>query len=269
MTATDTSLTMLIHGLSKAGKSSLSVTTPAPRLYFDVESASRFLPIKRVIWDPHTSPPPTYDGTWDTCVVRTMSWMDLQQAYQWLAAGQHPFASLIIDSISELQNRYVEQTSGRSAPDLQGWGDIYRQVAGLVRDVRDLTVHPVKPLDAVVMTAMTKNVNGMWQPFVQGQLATLIPYLFDITGYLYVEQVGDALDPMAPTVERRRLITRRTDNFEAGERVQGRIPFLVEGADLSVTRMRELVFPEVAALAAAVTSPPPPAEPPDEAGGTA
>ena len=238
----DRSLTVLVHGLSKAGKSTLSVTAPAPRLYMDVESASRFLPIKRKPWDPKTEPPPEEDGTWDTAVVATRGWDEVAQAYQWLASGQHPFNSLIIDSISELQQRYIETVAGRSQAKQQQWGDVFRQVSGLVRDIRDLTMNPVKPLEAIVLTSMTKNIDGMWRPWVQGQLATVLPYLLDVVGYLFVDQ--DVNELTGETHEVRRLLTRRTTEYEAGERVQGRLPALITNPDIAV--MRETVFPKEA-----------------------
>jgi hypothetical protein len=233
----DRSVSFLIYGASKSGKSTLSVTSPAPRLYMDVEAASRFLPIKRIDWNPAKSAPPEADGSWDTCVVPTRSWDTVQKAYQWLASGKHPFNSFIIDSISELQQRYIEGISGRSQLQLQQWGDAFREVAGLIRDIRDLTVHPTKPLECVVLTSMAKNRDGMWGPFVQGQLQDVMPYFLDLTGYLYVEmeQEGDEL------VEKRRLLTRRTSQFEAGQRLGGKIPPVVDDPNLEA--LIEKVFP--------------------------
>ena len=69
MTELNRSLSMLIYGPSKAGKTTLAVTAPYPRLYLDVESAARFLPIIPKLWDPVREEPPVADGTWDTCVV--------------------------------------------------------------------------------------------------------------------------------------------------------------------------------------------------------
>lgn len=244
------SVSILVHGASKSGKSSFSVTTPTPRLYLDVESASRFLPIRPVIWSPDTSAPPENDGSWDTAVVPTRDWGTVQKTYQWLNSGQHPFRSLTIDSISELQQRYIEVTAGREQLTQQGWGDVFRTVSGLVRDIRDLTMHPTNPLEAIVMTAMTRQVDGMWKPWCQGQLATVLPYLLDVCGYLWVEQTVDELTGQQS--ESRKLLTRRTAQFEAGERVDGRIPMImpveqrssgVPGTD--VQRMLTMIFDTV------------------------
>lgn len=243
----DRALTILVHGLSKAGKSTFSVTAPAPRLYLDVESASRFLPITRIVWDNLNGPPPAYDGTWDTCVVPTRDWDTVSRVYQWLQAGQHPFRSLIIDSISELQQRYIEKVSGRSQMNQQQWGDTFRAVSGLLRDIRDLTMHPTHPIEAVVMTSMTKHVDNMWRPYVQGQLAAVMPYLFDVNGYLYVDQEINELT--ATSTEVRRLLTRRDAQFEAGERVQGRIPPVMTNP--SVSEMLDMIFGPVPGATAA------------------
>lgn len=236
----DRSVTFLIYGASKSGKSTLSVTSPAPRLYMDVEAASRFLPIRKVSWNPAKEEPPVDDGTWDTAVVPTKNWDTVQKAYQWLASGKHPFKSFIVDSISELQQRYIEGISGRSQLQLQQWGDAFREVAGLIRDIRDLSVHPTKPLECVVLTAMARNRDGMWSPFVQGQLQDVMPYFLDLTGYLYVELESEGVGSDMLT-EKRKLLTRRTSQFEAGQRLGGAIPPVVNNPNL--TEMIDMVFP--------------------------
>lgn len=213
------------------------MTSPAPRLYMDVEAASRFLPIRKISWNPAKEAPPENDGSWDTAVVSTKNWDTVQKAYQWLASGKHPFQSFIVDSISELQQRYIEGISGRSQLQLQQWGDAFREVAGLIRDIRDLTVHPTHPIECVVLTAMARNRDGVWSPFVQGQLQDVMPYFLDLTGYLYVELEAEGDD----LVEKRRLLTRRTSQFEAGQRLGGAIPPIVDNPNLS--DMIDMVFP--------------------------
>lgn len=262
MTDAPRALTILVHGASKAGKSSFSVTCPAPRLYMDVESASRFLAIRRREWDPAKEAPPEPDGTWDTAVVATRDWGTVERAYQWLASGQHPFRSLIIDSISELQQRYLEKETGRQQPTMQQWGSTFRIVSGLVRDIRDLTQHPTKPMECVVMTAMTRQMDGMWRPWVQGQLQTVLPYLLDVVGYLWVDQEVNELTGEA--VEVRKILTRRTGQFEAGERVDGKIPTVVsvssrapgESGD-DITRLIDMVFPPTKSAPTTTSTTPP------------
>lgn len=226
----DRSLSMLIHGHSKVGKSTFSVTGPYPRLYLDVESASRFLPITRKVWDPREAPP-VADGTWDTCVVYVRDYDDVLKVYQWLQIGQHQFKSFTLDSISELQVRLKEKIAGRGQLQTQQWGEILTNLAGLMRDFRDLTMHPSNPLEAVVLTAMTQQRDNMYKPYLQGQLATVIPYFFDITGYLYIDQVPNE-DPTQAPIEVRRLLTGRHPQFEAGARVGNRIPPVLDNPNI-------------------------------------
>lgn len=232
-------LSVLVHGHSKVGKTTFAATAPYPRLLLDVESASRFLPVVRRVWDPVQGPPPEADGTWDTCVVYVRDYDTVLKVYQWLQVGQHQFKSLILDSISELQVRLKERIAGRGQLQTQQWGEVLTNLAGLMRDFRDLTMHPTNPLEAVVLTAMTQQRDGIWRPYLQGQLATVIPYFWDVTGYLYVDQITSE-DPTVAPQEIRRLLTRKHPLFEAGERVQGRIPPVVDNPNIS--QMLDMIF---------------------------
>jgi hypothetical protein len=221
-------LSMLVHGPSGAGKSLLGSSTPWPRVILDAEAAYRFLPLKAIIWDPANPPPPppaidaNGEPEWDTAVVIVRRWSDVVSALDWLKQGEHPFRSATVDSISELQYRYVEHAAGRGQMKIQDWGSALREVGGFCRDLRDLTEHPTRSLEAVVFTAMTKEDNqGLLRPYLQGQLRDVIPYLFDVCAYLYAE-------PDEEGIETRWLQTRRMNGREAKERVGGRIPPLIE-----------------------------------------
>lgn len=234
----DRALSVLVHGHSKVGKTTFAATAPYPRLFLDVESASRFLNVVKVIWDPMTQEPPVADGSWDTCVVYVRDYGTVKKVYEWLQTGRHQFRSLIIDSISELQVRCQEQIAGRGQMQMQQWGELLRDMAGLCRDIRDLTMHATNPLEAVVLTAMTVNRDDIYKPYLQGQLATVIPYFWDLTGYLYVDQEQE--DPTVAPVEVRNLLTRKHPQFEAGERVGGRLPAVVR--EPNIEHMLDTIF---------------------------
>lgn len=228
--ALDRAISILVHAAAKQGKSSLSVSAPAPRVYLDSESAARFLEaeelIKAIKWDP-ADPPPELDGTWDTAVVATRDFETVEKVYKWLNSGNHPFKSLIIDSISELQVRVVDNVTGRKQPTMQQWGSVYRDVGGFVRDVRDLTMHPTKPLEAVVVIAMTRHVDGKYVPWCQGQLQTVLPFLLDATTYLYVDNDPETGEPV------RKLLTQPTPDFEAGNRIGNKWPVVISNPNIS------------------------------------
>lgn len=236
------SLTVMVYGESKVGKSSFAVTAPYPRLMLDVEGGHRFLPIQVKYWDPLREEPPIADGTWDTCVVPVRAYDTVIKVYQWLQTGKHQFNSLIIDSISELQVKCVDSIAGTEQMKMQQWGELLRHMGGLLRDLRDLTMHPTKPLEAVVLTAMSRvSQDGKNRPYLQGQLAIQAPYFYDILGALTVERMPNP-DPMQPPYSVRRMYVERTPQYEAGERVQGRLGSVVEQDKLSIDVMLDTIF---------------------------
>jgi len=244
MSDVDRSLTLMVYGESKVGKSTFAVTAPYPRLMLDVEGGHRFLPINVKYWDPMTEEPPVADGTWDTAVVTVREYDVVMKAFQWLQSGKHQFKSLIIDSISELQVKCMDNIAGTEQMKMQQWGELLRHMGALLRDLRDLTMHPTQPLEAVVLTAMArKGQDGVYRPYLQGQLAIQAPYFYDVLGAITVETEPNP-DPMQPPYKVRRMYVERTPEYEAGERVQGRLGKIVQQQDLGVERMLDMVFGE-------------------------
>ncbi len=244
MSDVDRSLTIMVYGESKVGKSSFAVTAPYPRLMLDVEGGHRFLPINIKYWDPLTEEPPLADGTWDTVVVKVNDYDVVMKAFQWLQSGKHQFKSLIIDSISELQVKCMDNIAGTEQMKMQQWGELLRHMGALLRDLRDLTMHPTQPLEAVVLTAMArKGQDGVYRPYLQGQLAIQAPYFYDILGAITVETEPNP-DPLQAPYKVRKMYVERTPEYEAGERVQGRLGKVVQQQDLGVERMLDMVFGE-------------------------
>lgn len=228
-------ISWLIHGRSKCGKSTLADTQPTPRLHLDAEGGmgTRFLASRRRVWDPVKSAPPEVDGTWDTCVVHVRDYESVKMSYDWLNSGQHPFRSVTLDSISEVQQRAVDSMVGTDQMKTQQWGELLREVSALVRKFRDLANHPTKPLESVLLIAMTSQVDGIWKPYVQGQLAARLPYYVDVCGYMFVERDSEG-------VEHRKLLVSQHPEYEAGERVGGRLGQVVE--DPNIDAMINTVF---------------------------
>jgi hypothetical protein len=177
---------MIVHGEAGAGKSWLGDTTPAPRVILDAEGGSRFTPSNKVQWDP-TKEPPTPDGTWDTAIVFVRDFNTVAQVYQWLNSGKHPFKSVILDSLTEIQKRCIDQIAGDAQLRTQDWGEVLRRMEKQVRDFRDLTMHPQNPLEAVIYINLTAERDGSKRPAVQGSLGVSLPGFVDVVGYLFVE----------------------------------------------------------------------------------
>lgn len=187
----DVTLAAVVHGESGAGKSYFGGTTPVPRLILDAEGGSRYVKAHRrkVKWDPTTEAPPVWDGSWDACVVPVLDWPTLNAAYEWLASGEHPFRTVIVDSLTEAQKRLVDAVAGTDQPTLQDWGTIGRHFEDMIRRLRDLTFHTTKPIEAVLLLCLSHLRDGETRPFLKGQIELNLPAFVDVVGYLYTEVV--------------------------------------------------------------------------------
>lgn len=221
-------ISFIVYGAPKTGKSWLGDTTPAPRLILDAEGGSRFTPSKKIVWDPASQKPPEYDGSWESCLVPVNTYKTVKQAYDWLYSGQHPFKSVVVDSISETQQRCVDDIAGMNPMQTQDWGTLLRTVSTLVRGYRDLITHPTRPLMSVVLIAMTDENAMPHRPLMQGKMGTFMPYYVDVCGHLgtYRREDGTAF---------RRLIVSPSPEYIAGERVGGRLGQWVD--DPNITKM--------------------------------
>jgi hypothetical protein len=222
MAVNDQALTILVHGPAGAGKTTFGSTAPKPILLMDAERAARFIDLRRVYWDPMREEPPVYDGTWDMCVVKTNVWDKAQKALEYLRSGRHPFKSVMIDSISEMQIKAQEAINGRNQMQTQHWGKLLQNMGAFLRDLRDLLEEDDgSPLQIVVLISTSKDYDGTFKPYLQGSIASQVPYIFDIVGYLYVNQVTSNTGEVS---EHRYLFTGNHPAYEAKSRVGGLPP---------------------------------------------
>lgn len=252
-------LAMLVHGDSKVGKTTFAATAPGPLLALDAEGGWKWIagspnpnrktqehpngePFRRTDWDP-VGPPPKDDGTWDFCVVNIQKWKDVLDVYRWLTQAPHPFKSLAVDSITEIQRRCRQNIVGTEAMQMQQWGELLAQMEGVIRDYRDLANDSHNGITTVVFIAESKErgKNAKVSPSMQGQIGNALPYWMDVVGYLYPERTADENgQPNGPVV--RRLIVDQNDEFEAGNRVQGRLGMVVDRPN--VVKILKKIYPD-------------------------
>lgn len=227
-------LTMVVHGESGVGKSYLADTAPSPRLILDVEGGTRFTPSKKVGWDPKDAPPAD-DGTWDACVVTVTDLDTVRRAFQWLSTGQHPFRSVIVDSLTEAQKRAVDKIAGTQAMKLQDYGTLGRESDSMVRHFRDLTMNAVKPVEVVVFVCGTREKgqeHAVVRPALIGQMAEQVGYVVDVMAYLAMTVNGEG------ELERRALFAP-LDGVAAKDRT-GRLGVAMDNP--SIPKMLEQVY---------------------------
>lgn len=192
-------LKALVHGPSGAGKSWLGASTPGPRLVLDAEGGSHFA--KQVSsdgtkerpphreWDVMIDPPPTELDPNESVFVRIRSMQDLTQTLNQLQRGTHEFRSVVLDSLTDIQLtcRYDMRDSSDSVTSIRDWGILLDSMIELCREFRDLTDHPVHPLECVLIICGSEQIDGQWRPQVQGGLARRLAGYFDVVMYLTVE----------------------------------------------------------------------------------
>lgn len=220
-------LSYLIHAPAKAGKSTVADSGPRPRLILDVEGTSVWTPSRKMEWNPDREPPPhqgrhltagygqpSVTPDWESCIVMVREAATLGSAYRILNSGNHPFNSLSIDSVTEAQQRIIDQKVGTKKVERDHWGELLRVISAMVRQYRDLITHPSHPLWSVSFVAGTHIRDGKWRPLVQGQAQNYLPYYVDVEGYLFANPDGT-----------RDLLTGPHPDYETGERVGGRLPY--------------------------------------------
>ena len=241
-------LSILIHGDSKVGKSTLTSTAPTPMLVLDAEGSWKFirergfqsgLPLRTRMWNPLESPPRA-DGSWDVCRVAVNSWDDVQRVWAWISQSPHDFQSIVLDSITELQRRLKTNISSDGViKGYDGWGALLARMDNLIRSMRDLTLAP-GPVRCVAFVAETSERNGKYAPTMQGQIRDSLPYWVDICGYMFQSQgLGD---DGATMVKMTNLWISPHPQFVAGERVAGLLPDNIVNPSLS--DMMSTIYPK-------------------------
>jgi hypothetical protein len=245
-----TTLTQLIHGEPGAGKSWFNQSSPPPRLTLDADLGSMYpwrsvegegVRQRMVKWDPARSEPPAVgeykwdeaqginvpcpgEGEWVTCNVDVLRYDNLTTAYSWLNAGQHPFRSVSIDSLTFAQKRCKDMVAGLSTLSDRDWGDLLLKMDHLVRYFCDLRSNPIKRVECITFLALTELKGGIRKPAIQGGLSVGLPGVVDLEGYLYAETQKNADNTIAlnpdgtPVVVRKLLIAPVDPTYQAKDR---------------------------------------------------
>ncbi len=184
-------ISVAVHGPWGGGKSWFADGAPGPRLILDAEGGTRDTPSHKIAWDPHNDPPKV--GKDDTVVIPVRDWATIDLVRGWLASGEHPFNSVILDSLTEIQKRLKDRISlGPEAVfDQQSWGKLLNHMEGFVRELRDHTwADAVRPVNVVIITGTDDEIVPH-KPMFQGGLRKSYPGFFDLVGYLVPERDAD------------------------------------------------------------------------------
>jgi AAA domain len=213
-------MNILLYGNSGVGKTTLAgsadeVPAMRPVLFIDVEGGTESL----------------RHSYSDVRVLRVRNWTDMQNVYSELYKGDHPYQTVVLDSLTEIQkfNMYgIMNTLTQQRPDLdpdipgmREWGKNIEQLRKMVRGFRDLPMN-------TIFTALVKSDKDARtgiikeKPMMSGKLADEIAAFLDIVGYYYVKQTGAGED----TKFERILLTQSTEQQVAKDR-SGKLPQIV------------------------------------------
>lgn len=225
-------LNLLVYGDSGAGKTLLTGTAAyveelCPMLFVDVEGGTHTLAhfdevddMLDVIPDPDEQ-------------ERTLRWGDIQKIYDDLYRGRHPYKTVAIDSLTELQKLAMATNLGSGTkmqidaignlPEFKDWHINTEQMRRMVRAFRDLPINTIftaladDQLDP--RTAKSENPRIIKRPSFTKKLAQEIPAFFDLVFYLYSKQRGSS--------NVRYIQTDKDNSVVAKCRVYG-VPMLIE-----------------------------------------
>lgn len=123
--------------------------------------------------------------------VEIKSLKDLQELLIYLKTEKHDFETVVIDSITEINDiikQDIEKRTGKWMQ-LQDWWELAKKIKAILRWFRDLDMHviflaqEVSESDEGVVTKIVPSLNG--------KAATEIAYFMDNVGYLMIDKTGE------------------------------------------------------------------------------
>ncbi len=172
----------VIYGASGSGKTYFTGTAPNP-FYCNAENGLLTL-FKRGMRD--------IKGAKITCRL------DLEKALQRLQKNDEKFETVIIDSISEINDILkgeLEKKRGGSM-ELKDWNVLESQIKGILRGFRDLDMHVI--FIAQEKTEKDDQKTEKIVPELNGKAATTIARYMDTVAYTYIDKGGNYRITMQP-----------------------------------------------------------------------
>lgn len=215
----------LIYGRAKVGKSTFADSAPGPRLIVDAEMGSDYLTSEQHTWDIEAGEALPDLGEDDTCVVHVHDYTTVGKILEFLDRGEHPFETVIVDSITEIQQRCIDDKVGTAQMKIQDWGEIKRKLSLDIRNYRDLKAHGKKPIHVIFISTLEEKVDDdgsiRYIPYMQGSIGTELPYIVDVVGLLSLDKEN---------IKKRLLTVGAHPQTSTGDRT-GYLPDVIDNPD--------------------------------------
>lgn len=195
-----------LHGPPGAGKTTLANTLPGPRITLDTEGAAQYLRNEKAYWDIGAGEePPEPEGGWDgevakdyTVIVDCPDWETYRVAMDYILQGDHPFQSVILDSLTEVQTQLKEfilpqhgYGSKFEKTTHSTWDQLLVHLERDVRSLRNMTRSKAPKRMHVAICVLTDTDVVPKKPLLQGALRKRLPQFTNIIGYLDVVVDGN------------------------------------------------------------------------------
>lgn len=186
----------LIYGPSGAGKTTFAATAPKPIF---ASSEKGLMSIR------HLSPQ----------FAEINSLQDLKDLYNFLKNEKHDFETVVIDSITEINDiiKTEIETRNKRNMQLQDWGILQKEIKDILRKFRDLPMHIIFLAQETTEKDEEKIVKYL--PSLNGKSATEIAYYMDTVGYCFIDKLGNR---KIGTMPNEKYLTKdRTNVIDGGE----------------------------------------------------
>lgn len=225
-------LKMLVYGPPGVGKTTLSGSAQA------VAEMQEALVVNAEAGTLALTDPKVLGVTTLPAIVNFDVWGSLATIHTSLKAGNHPYKTVVIDSLSELQKYnldYVVATTPRDKRKdeddifVEDYGKSTKMMRRTMRNFRDLPMHVIYICHDAPTNSKVENSKigpALTPAFMKSALG-----MVDVVGYMYAseKEVGKTSEdkPIVETV--RKLLTKPTLRYEAKDRSPGgKLPKIME-----------------------------------------
>jgi|GEM_PF-1791230 len=143
------------------------------------------------------------------------SLQDLKDLYNFLKNEKHDFETVVIDSITEINDiiKTEIETRNKRNMQLQDWGILQKEIKDILRKFRDLPMHIIFLAQETTEKDEEKIVKYL--PSLNGKSATEIAYYMDTVGYCFIDKLGNR---KIGTMPNEKYLTKdRTNVIDGGE----------------------------------------------------
>ncbi len=186
----------VVYGASGSGKTTFAVTAPKPIF---ASSEKGLMSIRQY--------KPAY--------AEINSLKDLQDMLGYLQTPWHGYETVVIDSITEINDIIKSEIEKRNKRNMQlaDWGELSKQIKVIFRGFRDLPMHVI--FIAQETTEKDEDKITKILPSLNGKAATEIAYYMDTVAYAYIDKAGVRKVITAP--HNLYLTKDRTNVIQGGE----------------------------------------------------